>query len=280
MRAVIVAAGYGSRFLPVTRTIPKEMLPILDRPAIDFVVQELIEAGVDELLVITSRRKTVLDDWFDRQPELEVAFADAPAKLARIVPPDVRVTFVRQSTMQGTGHALLLARSFAGDQPIVVAFPDDLFVNGNCTAQLIEAHRATGCSVLCTQDFGEADVSRYGVIDPVERADGVIGVRRVVEKPAPGTEPSRLVSLGRYLYTPAIFAELERGLAAHQGGEFYPMDAIETLASRGQVVAVDVQARRLDTGKPLDYLKSVVEVALDDPAIGSEFQSWLQKRLQ
>lgn len=280
MRAVIVAAGYGSRFLPVTRTLPKEMLPIGDRPALDYVVQELVEAGVTELLVITSRRKKVLDDWFDRQPELEVVYAEKPEKLAKLAPPPVQVSFIRQAEMRGTGHALLLARSFAGDQPVIVAFPDDLFVEGNCTAQLIEAHRATGCSVLCAQDFGEADVSRYGVIQRATRDDGAIGVASVIEKPPAGTEPSKLVSLGRYLYTPAIFAELERGLAAHEDGEFYPMDAINTLAGRGQVVAVDVQARRLDTGQPLDYLKSVVDVALRDGTYGRRFEAWLRQRLQ
>lgn len=280
MRAVIVAAGYGSRFLPVTRALPKEMLPIGDRPALDFVVQELVDAGVTELLVITSRRKKVLDDWFDRQPELEQVFADSPSKLAKIVPPKVAVTFVRQSEMKGTGHALLLARSFAGDQPVIVAFPDDLFVDGNCSAQLVEAYRATGCSVLCAQDFGDADVSRYGVIETRPREDGAIGVASIVEKPPVGTEPSKLVSLGRYLYTPEIFVELERGLAEHGGGEFYPMDAINTLAQRDRVVTVDVRARRLDTGQPLDYLKSVVDVALGHPEYGEAFDAWLRERLQ
>lgn len=280
VKGVIVAAGYGSRFLPITRTIPKEMLPIVDRPALDFVVQEFIDAGIEDILVITSRRKKVLDDWFDRDLELEQACAGKPDRLALLEPPKARVSFVRQTEMRGTGHALLLARTFAGDDPVVVAFPDDLFVGGNCAAQLIAAYERTGCSVLCAQDFGDGDVSRYGVIATQPRQDGAIGVQSLVEKPPVGQEPSKLVSLGRYLYTPAIFAELARGLASHGAGEFFPADAVNTLAARGQVVAVDVVGRRLDTGQPLDYLKTVFELALEHPEFGSELRSWMQERLQ
>lgn len=277
VKGVIVAAGYGSRFLPVTRCVPKEMLPIVDRPAIDWIVQEFVDAGIEDVLVITSRRKKVLEDWFDRDPELEGVLAGKPAA-KHLVPPRCNVVFARQQEMRGTGHAMLLARAFAGADPVVVAYPDDLFTGGNCSAELIDSWRTTGCSVLSAVDMPGQDVSRYGVLEPMKRADGAVGVRRIVEKPARGDEPSTLVSLGRYLYTPAIFERLAEGLAAHQKGEYFPSDAINALGAQGQVVARAVSARRWDTGQPLEYLQTVVELALEHPEVAGPFGAWLRER--
>ncbi|MEZ4323350.1 MAG: UTP--glucose-1-phosphate uridylyltransferase [Myxococcota bacterium] len=280
VKGVIVAAGYGSRFLPITRCLPKEMLPIVDRPAIDWIVQEFVDAGIEDILIITSRRKKVLEDWFDRDPELEGVMSDSASKLAKLVPPNARVQFVRQQSMRGTGHAMLLARTFAGNDPVVVAYPDDLFTHGNCSADLIAAYEKTGACVMSAQDLPGEDVSRYGVLEPVERADGAIGVRRIVEKPAPGEEPSTLVSLGRYLYVPEIFELLEKGLAAHASGEYFPSDAINALGAQGRVVAAVVNATRWDTGQPLEYMQTVVELALEHPEIGAQFGSWLKARAE
>lgn len=278
-KAVILAAGYGSRFLPVTRTVPKEMLPVGTRPALDLVVEELVDAGITDLLVITSRRKKILEDWFDRSPELEQAFADAPHKLAHLEQPRLRVQFVRQKAMQGTGHALLLARTFAGDEPIVVCYPDDLFAGANASAQLIAAHERTGASVLAVKDMGQADVSRYGVVATTDRADGALGVSGFVEKPAPGTEPSKLVSLGRFVYTPELFAHLEAGLQHHEGGEYYHVPALEALAQSGQLVAEVLRGRHDDTGEPGGYWRTLVEHALADPEHGADFAAWLRERM-
>jgi len=281
VKGVILAAGYGSRFLPVTRCVPKEMLPIVDRPAIDHVVREFADAGIEDVLVITSRRKRAIEDWFDRDPELEAVFRGegAPDKLERIRPPAVRATFVRQQEMRGTGEALLLARAFAGQDPVVLAFPDDLFGEPNCTADLIHTWERTGASVLAAADLSGEDVSRYGVIDPSAEEDGVLRVRRVVEKPAPGTEPSSIVSLGRYLFTPDIFPALAEGLARHAGpGEYFATDGINRLAERGGVVARTVTAPRYDTGKPLGYMQAIVELALEHEEIGEAFGRWLHQR--
>jgi UTP--glucose-1-phosphate uridylyltransferase len=278
-KAVILAAGYGSRFLPVTRSVPKEMLPVGTRPALDLVVEELIEAGITDLLVITSRRKKILEDWFDRAPELEQAFADAPHKLPHLDLPPVKVQFVRQKAMQGTGHALLLAKTFAGDDPVVVCYPDDLFVGPNVTAQLVAAHARTGASVLAVKDMGDADVSRYGVVDVHERADGAVGVSGFVEKPPAGTEPSKLVSLGRFVYTPDLFGHLEAGLRDHTEGEYYHVPALEALAKKGCLIAEIVSSEHRDTGEPQGYWRTVVEAALADPEHGPAFQAWLRERL-
>ena len=153
IKRVIVAAGYGTRFLPVTRVVPKELLPVVDRPAIDLVVEELVDAGITDILLITSRRKRAIEDWFDHDMELEGVFRaeGAFAKLRRAQPPRVRVTTVRQQEMRGTGHALLLARDFAGDDPVVVCFPDDLFGSPNLTAQLVARHQVTGGCVLAAK---------------------------------------------------------------------------------------------------------------------------------
>lgn len=273
VKGVIVAAGYGTRFLPVTRVVPKELLPIVNRPALAWIVDEMAEAGIEEILVITSRRKRAIEDWFDTDVELEHRKGRDALGI-----PNVKATFVRQAEMKGTGHAMLLAESFAAGDPVVVAFPDDLFGKPNCSAQLIAAWERTGCSVLACGDRSGQDVSRYGVLDAAAQ-DGELRVRGIVEKPAPGTEPSHLVSWGRYLYTPAMFRELRAGLQRHAGdGEYYATVAINALAAQGQVVAAISTAPRYDTGQPLGYLTTVVELGLQDPAVGPAFAEWLQTR--
>ncbi len=278
--AIVLAAGYGTRFLPITRVVPKELLPIVARPALDLVVEELVGAGVRRLLVVTSRRKRSLEDWFDRDPELEAVFSaeGAAAKLAAIAPRDLEVQFVRQPRMTGTGDALRLARRYVGDRPALVAFPDDLFGAPNASAQLVAAWRATGASVLGALDLSGRDVSAYGVLD-VEPGEAPWRVRRVVEKPAPGTEPSHLVSAGRFLYTPAMFDALEACHGDHAGGEYIPMPAMERLAARGELVATVLDAPRWDTGTPQGYLEAVIDHALADPRLAGPLRAFLHERL-
>ena len=280
VKGVIVAAGYGTRFLPVTKVVPKELLPVIDRPAIDLVVQEFVEAGIRDILLISSRRKKAIEDWFDHDPELEAVFRreGADAKLAKAQPPAVNLTVVRQKEMRGTGHALLCARDFAGSDPVVVSFPDDLFGSPNVTSQLIARHEATGASVLAARDLSGTDVSRYGVMD-VRGEPGALMLQGIVEKPPPGTEPSHLVSLGRYLYTPELFPLLAEGWARFEGKEFYPMDALASLAERGRVAVEVVQSPHYDTGEPLGYLKTVIEHGLARDDIGPALRAWLTERL-
>ncbi len=275
MKAVLVAAGYGTRFLPITRVVPKEMLPIVDRPAIDLVVAELVEAGVDELLVISSRRKRSMEDWFDRDPELEQALSGDDRKLALIEPPELRVTFVRQPRMGGTGDALLLAREFAGDDPVIVAYPDDLFGTadrpGNATRELIETWREARTSVLLAEDLSGEDVSRYGVLD----VDASGKLRRIIEKPAPGSEPSHLVSWGRYLYTPDFFEALAAGRRQHTGGEYFHIAAVNALAARGRVHVRVTETGRQDIGTPLGYVQAILQAGLARPDTGPALRRWI-----
>lgn len=283
MKGVIVAAGYGTRFLPVTRCVPKELLPIVDRPAIDLVVEELVDAGVTDLLIVTSRRKKALEDWFDRDPELEAVFdaEGATEKRERIRPPAVRTLFVRQQRMAGTGDALLLAREFAGSDPVLVAYPDDLFGRGggglNCSAQLVDTWRKTGRSVLAGEDLAGQDVSRYGVLDVEARGDELV-LKRIVEKPPRGEEPSTVVSWGRYLFTPDLFEALAEGRRGHGGGEYYHVGAINALAARDRVSVRLIDVPRYDTGTPLGYLQAVIDLALERPDIGPDLRAFLATR--
>jgi UTP--glucose-1-phosphate uridylyltransferase len=264
MKGVILAAGYGTRFLPATKTIPKEMFPLIDTPAIDVIVKELIVAGIEDILIITSRRKKPLEDYFDREIELETTFREEGAheKLASIRPVNVNIFFMRQQQMAGTGDALLLVEPFVGDSPFVVAYPDDILIHGpNLTAQLIELYERTGHTVLAGQEIPEGDISRYGVMD-TEIRNGVEYVHAMVEKPAPGTEPSRLVGYGRYLYHPEIFDALRSTRNAAQGREFTQTEAIQRLAAEGRVVVKRFEGRILDVGTPQGYLHSFIEFGL------------------
>ncbi|MFP4563193.1 MAG: UTP--glucose-1-phosphate uridylyltransferase [Spirochaetia bacterium] len=263
MKGLIVAAGYGTRFLPVTKAVPKEMLPLIDRPSIDFIVEEFVRSGITEILIITSRRKKSMEDYFDREIELERLFTEegAAAKLEKVRGPEAEIFFVRQREMLGTGHALLLAEPFMNDEPFIAAYPDDLhFGKTPLAAQLVSAYEETGCSVMATI-HDPPNLERYGVIALAEDARHVTDI---VEKPAPGTEPSREASIGRYLYTPDIFPCLREGWKAHTAagsGEYYHTYALKKLMDKNRVIFHRTEGERLDTGAPEGYLKAVLRYA-------------------
>ena len=279
MKGVILAAGYGTRFLPATKTIPKEMFPLIDTPAIDLIIREMIDSGIKDILVVTSRRKKPLEDYFDREVELETAFENegASEKLASIRPVDVNIFFMRQQKMAGTGNALLLVEPFVGNSPFVVAYPDDVLVDGPpLTGQLMDEHHRTGKTVLAGQELEEGDVSRYGVMD-LATADGEERVRKMVEKPPPGTEPSRVVAYGRYLYTPEIFDALRKSLPESVDGEFTQTEAINFMAGDGRVVNCRFKGRIMDVGTPSGYLEAFVEAGLSREEFRVDFLAFLKK---
>ena len=264
MKGVILAAGYGTRFLPVTKTIPKEMMPLVDIPAIELITSEMISAGIQDILIVTSRRKKPLEDYFDREVELETTFREENAgdKLRRIRPANVNIFFMRQQQMAGTGDALLLVEPFVDDSPFIVAYPDDVLIKGpSLSAQLIEEHQRTGGVVLAGQEMLEGDISRYGVMDTEVRG-GVEYVKSMVEKPKPGTEPSRLVGFGRYLYTADLFPVLKATRVEKTQGEFTQTDALNRLAERGKVSVCRFEGKLLDVGTPQGYLESIIEYGL------------------
>jgi len=275
MKGIIVAAGYGTRFLPVTKTIPKEMLPLLDKPSIAFIIEEFITSGIEEILIISSRRKKSLEDYLDREMELEALFTREGNReaLELVRPYPAHFTIVRQTEMLGTGHALLLARGFAAGEPVVVAYPDDIhFGDEPLTAQLTERYRETGKTVLATL-FDPPELNRYGVLSLDEEGTGVTDI---VEKPAPGTEPSREASIGRYLYTPEFFSLLQEGWEKHlkskRTGEYYHTYALKRLMTMGKVTYCRTRGERLDTGTPAGYLRAILRYAARDGRYASVLQ--------
>ena len=283
-KGVIVAAGYGSRFLPVTKTVPKEMLPLVDKPAVQFVVEEFAASGITDILVITSRRKKTLDDYFDREVELETVLP--PEKLAKL--PDfsgLQFYFVRQERMRGTVDALYLTRDFAGDDPFVVAYPDDVFFSKTPVArQLIEAFqsyqgdRPVGCAVA-VEDYGRRKVDRYGVVVPVRKGDlgrRVLEFKALVEKPKE-TPPSRSVAYGRYVFSAALFPALEAELERQRREkipEITQSDAITRLFPDNALLAVHFEGVRRDLGQPEGFLTAIIDYALDGGLHGAELRAF------
>ena len=274
MKGVILAAGYATRFLPASKTIPKEMFPLIDRPAIDFIVQEMVDSGIQDILLVSSRRKKVMEDYFDREVELTSAFSQSNEfeKLEVIKPIEANIFTLRQQHMMGTGNALMLVEPFVDDEPFVVAYPDDIVLGEKpLSKQLIETWEKTGNTVLSVQELEEDQLWRYGVIDP--DGDGnIMNVKKMVEKPEHGTAPSRFVSFGRYLYTPELFDALRTSDKSHSSkSEFTQTEAINHMAALGKVSAVKFEGTRYDLGEPLGFLTSAMQIGLQR----SEFKDTL-----
>ncbi len=269
MKGLILAAGYGTRFLPVTKTIPKEMLPLIDKPSIGFIIDEFVNSGIEDIIIITSRRKKSLEDYLDREIELETLFIreGAEGKLEKISPCRANISFIRQQEMRGTGNALLLPKNLIGNEPFVVAYPDDLhFGEKPLAGQLIETYEKTGCTVLSTL-HNPPNLERYGIL---AIADDGIHVKDIVEKPAPGTEPSSEASIGRYLYTPDIFGYLQEGWEKHTHGEYFHTYALKKQMDKNGVVFKPLEGERLDTGSPSGYLRAILKYASRDPEMAAE----------
>ena len=268
MKGVILAAGYATRFLPASKTIPKEMFPLIDRPAIDFIVQEMADSGIRDILLVSSRRKKVMEDYFDREVELSSAFSESNEfeKLEVIKPIEVNIFTLRQQHMMGTGNALMLVEPFVGNEPFVVAYPDDIVLGEKpLSKQLIEAWEKTGSTVLAVKQMQEDQLSRYGVIEP-ENSGKIMKVKKMVEKPKQGAAPSRFVSFGRYLYTSELFDALRTSDKNHSHkGEFTQTEAINQLAANGMVSAVEFEGTRYDLGEPLGFLISAMQIGLTRP---------------
>ncbi len=257
MKGVIVAAGYGTRFMPLTKTLPKEMLPLFDKPLIDFILDEFEEAGIKDVIIITSRRKKVLEDYLDREVELESVFEKEKKLhlLEKIRPRQMNFYFVRQQEMKGTGHALLLVRSLIQNDPFMVAYPDDIVLSKpGLTKIMCDIYRKTGKNILAVRVEKE-NVSRYGVVQ-CKDIESYTQITKIIEKPSKEEAPSNYVSIGRYLLLPEIFDLLEEGFKKHKHGEYYHIDSINSLAAKGKVLAHEIDGIMLDTGEPYSYLLS------------------------
>jgi UDP-glucose pyrophosphorylase len=274
MKGVILAAGYATRFLPASKTIPKEMFPLIDRPAIDFIVQEMADSGIKDILLVSSRRKKVLEDYFDREVELSTAFSKSNEfeKLEVIKPIEVNIFTLRQQHMMGTGNALKLVEPFVANEPFVVAYPDDIVLGEKpLSKQLIETWEKTGNTVLAVKKMKEDQLSRYGVIEPYNSSK-IMKVKKMIEKPKQGKAPSQFVSFGRYLYTSDLFDALktsDKNLS--QSGEFTQTEAINHLAANGMVSALEFEGTRYDLGEPLGFLTSAMQIGLKRPEYKKAF---------
>lgn len=275
MKGVIIAAGYGTRFLPASKTIPKEMFPLIDRPAISFIVDEFLASGIRDILIVSSRRKKALEDYFDREAELESVFLKEGKldKLDKIRPQDANFYFVRQKAMRGTGDALLLSEQFAAGDTICVAYPDDIvFGKRPLAQQLQECRESPEQCVLAVMEVDPGEAHRYGIVELQDRDR----VRRVVEKPPPGTAPSNLAVIGRYLVTAEIFPLLKEERKKHPDGEFYQVEPVNKLAGAGKVRVCPLAGQRLDIGEPLGYLKAITQYALQRDDLAEAYRSYLQ----
>lgn len=263
-KAVFPVAGFGTRFLPATKAMPKELLPIVDKPLIQYAAEEAVAAGIDTLVFVTGRNKRAIEDHFDNNLELETALRaknkhDQADMVKNILPDGVECIFVRQPEQLGLGHAVLCAERVVGNEPFAVLLADDFLTcsGSGVTFDLVNAFAASGTSQLSVMEVQGADIAKYGVVVPGVEAGSVVGL---VEKPAPNEAPSNLASIGRYVLTPDIF-DILRHQAAGAGGEIQLADAIDTQARNGMVSAVMLQGRRFDCGSVKGYLSAIMHVA-------------------
>lgn len=280
-KGVVAAAGFGTRFLPASKSIPKEMLPLLDRPIIHYVVEEAAASGIDHLIIVTSRDKQAMEDYFDRAPDLERALeAKGRSHLiedVRRLCEQVEVVYVRQREQLGLGHAVLTARRAVGNEPFAVFLPDDIIVNpGNyAIKQMLEVFQQRQASVVAVEEVPPEAISNYGVVDPEPAGDDVYLVKKLVEKPPRDQAPSNLGIVGRYIFTPDIFACLEKTRPG-SGGEIQLTDGMAMLAEQEPMYAFRFQGVRYDTGTPLGMLKAAVALALQREDTGPELRNWLK----
>lgn len=286
-KAVIPAAGLGTRFLPATKATPKEMLPVVDRPAIQYVVEEAIRAGLNDVLMITGRNKRALEDHFDRVPVLESQLAeqgkDALLKAVEATNELGELHYVRQGDPKGLGHAVLRGKVHVGDEPFAVLLGDDLIdEEEDLLSQMVEVQQATGGSVIALMEVPRESISAYGAaaIEAVEGQDGYVKVTGLVEKPAPEEAPSNFAVIGRYVLSSKVFEVLEN-TAPGRGNEIQLTDALQTLAvgtGEGEgVYGVVFKGRRFDTGDKLSYLKANVILASEREDLGPELREWLKE---
>lgn len=278
-KAVIPAAGFGTRFLPATKAIPKEMLPIVDKPAIQYIVEEAIDAGIEEIIIVTSRNKKAIEDHFDRNHEIEHFLVEQnKTELLNLLKDTVHseIQYVRQKQALGLGHAVWCARQFIGDEPFAVLLGDVLSVEGtSCLKQLIQTYEDTKSSVIAVHPVDWANVSDYGIVSGKQVKNGLVNVDRLVEKPKTDP-PSNLAIIGRYILEPAIFPILER-LSPGEGGELQLTDALQELIKHTELHACMFTGKTYDVGNKLGYLKATVELALEHETLQEPFTEYLHQ---
>lgn len=278
-KAIIPAAGLGTRFLPATKAMPKEMLPIVDKPTIQYIVEEAIESGIEDIIIVTGKGKRAIEDHFDNNFELEDNLLkkekfDLLEKVNETSKVDIH--YIRQKEPKGLGHAVWSARKFIGNEPFAVLLGDDIVESETpCLKQLIEQYQATGSSIIGVQQVEAEHTHRYGIIDPSDKNERLYQVNRFVEKPNKGTAPSNLAIMGRYVLNPEIFDSLEKQKTG-AGGEIQLTDAIQELNELQDVFAYDFAGDRFDVGEKFGFVKTTIEFALRNEEIGEDIEVLLE----
>ena len=280
-KAVFPVAGLGSRFLPATKASPKEMLPIVDKPLIQYAVEEAAAAGITDMIFVTGRNKRAIEDHFDMNPELEASLAQKQEllKIARtVLPPGCQCIYIRQAEPLGLGHAVLCARSVVGDEPFAVLLADDLIdAQPPTIATMAARFEKEGCSLLGVEDVPRERTGSYGIVSPADPKADVTQINGIVEKPAPKDALSTLGVVGRYVLTPAIFGMLA-AVKPGRGEEIQLTDAISALLAKERVLAMRIGGKRYDCGSKIGYLKATVELGLRHAEVGKEFTEFLDRR--
>jgi UTP--glucose-1-phosphate uridylyltransferase len=281
-KAVIPAAGYGTRFLPITKSVPKEMLPIIDRPTIEFIVEEAKQSGIEEILIVVSGNKNAIIDYFDYNLELETILKskgkDDLYELVHNIASNVKIFFVRQKEQLGLGHAVLQAEAFVQSEPFAVLLGDDMYVSEvPALKQLIDVFEKVSCSILGTMEVSLEDTQKYGICEPLQLKDNYMILKSVVEKPKPKDAPSQFAIGGRYIFTPTIFKYLNSQTKG-VGNEIQLTDAILRLIGEEQVIAMNLHAKRYDVGNKVDYIEAIIDFALKDETLKDEVSKLLKTK--
>jgi UTP--glucose-1-phosphate uridylyltransferase len=279
-KAIIPAAGLGTRFLPATKAQPKEMLPIVDKPTIQYIVEEAIDAGIEDIIIISGRNKRAIEDHFDKSFELEEELKRKGSQELLSVVQDISnlvdIHYIRQKEAKGLGHAISCAKSFIGNEPFAVLLGDDVVDSEvPCIKQLMSAYEEYQCSILGVQQVPTDDVSKYGIVSCKQVDEHVYKVKDLVEKPEKEKAPSNIAILGRYIITPQIFDHLET-IQPGKGGEIQLTDALKSLMSKEAMYAYNFEGKRYDVGNKLGFLQATVEFALKRDDLKHEFTSYLQ----
>jgi len=286
-KAVIPAAGLGTRFLPATKSSPKEMLPVVDKPAIQYVVEEAVQAGLTDILIITGRNKRAIEDHFDRNYELEhfleITGKHELLKEVQFTSDLAHIHYVRQRDPLGLGHAVSVARHHVGNEPFAVLLADDIMVDdGALLRSMLDVHERHHCSCIALSEVSPEEISSYGCVQPASDSspgEGLLEIAGVVEKPPRNEAPSNLAIIGRYVFTPRIFQMLDQ-ITPGQGGELQLTDAVAMLLQREAVFGYECREGRYDVGQKLDFLRANVELALARPDLGPAFGEFLRELVQ
>jgi UTP--glucose-1-phosphate uridylyltransferase len=280
-KAVVTAAGWGTRFLPATKAQPKEMLPLVDKPIIQYVIEEAVASGIKQIIIVTALGKRAIEDHFDRSFELEdILKKKGDGELLRKlqnISELADICYIRQKEQLGLGHAILVTKDLIGDEPFAIFLPDDLIqAKVPAMKQMIEVYNRYQHSVIAVEPVAKEDTKAYGIIGPKQLEDRVYQVQSLVEKPEPKDAPSNLAIVGRYILTPEIFGMLEK-TAPGKGGEIQLTDGLRLLLEKQPIYAYQFEGIRYDTGMPLGFLKASVEFALNRPDIGAKFREYLRQ---